>query len=71
MINMGGELIGEGYWREVRKVQYEGKDFALKTLKESQQPTKKNKRRHRFEAIALQQVGMLLVVLIGFHRRSR
>ncbi|CAM9481153.1 unnamed protein product, partial [Sphacelaria rigidula] len=53
-----GELkfLGRGYWREVHLVNYDGRDMALKTLRDDQQETKRNKERHRWEAAAMDAV---------------
>lgn len=55
-----GELkfLGRGYWREVHLVNYDGRDMALKTLRDDQQETKRNKERHRWEAAAMDAVSV-------------
>ncbi|CAN0117306.1 unnamed protein product [Ectocarpus fasciculatus] len=50
------DLVGKGYWREVRLGKYQGQDVAIKTLREDQEETDRNKERHRWEAVALDMV---------------
>ncbi|CAM9251098.1 unnamed protein product [Ectocarpus sp. 4 AP-2014] len=51
------EFLGKGYWREVRLATYQGQDVAIKTLREDQEETDRNKERHRWEAVALDMVS--------------
>lgn len=50
------EFLGKGYWREVRLATYQGQDVAIKTLREDQEETDRNRERHRWEAVALDMV---------------
>ncbi len=56
MLDGKTELVGSGYWREVRLAKYNGQELAIKTLRESQEETKRNRERHRWEAVALDTV---------------
>ncbi|CAM9198247.1 unnamed protein product, partial [Choristocarpus tenellus] len=51
--NYKGKLLGRGYWREVYLYKYKGEDIAVKTLRESQKPSRRNLERHRWEAAAM------------------
>ncbi|CAM9532917.1 unnamed protein product [Ectocarpus sp. 12 AP-2014] len=51
------EFLGKGYWREVRLATYRGQDVAIKTLREDQEETDRNRERHRWEAVALDMVS--------------
>eukprot|EP00903_Cladosiphon_okamuranus_P009114 g8707.t1 len=53
MLSGRTEFLGRGYWREVRKANYNGQYVALKTLRDNQEETKRNKERHRWEAVAM------------------
>ncbi|CAM9106403.1 unnamed protein product [Pylaiella littoralis] len=48
--------LGRGYWREVRLAEYGGQQVAIKTLRDDQEESKRNRQRHRWEAVALDQV---------------
>lgn len=50
------DFVGKGYWRHVYRVNYEGQDMALKILNEDQEETRRNKERHRWEAVAMNEV---------------
>lgn len=52
--------LGRGYWREVRLAEYGGQQVAIKTLRDDQEESKRNRQRHRWEAVALDQVGYCL-----------
>ena len=52
------KFLGRGYWREVHLVKYDGQDMALKTLRDDQKETKRNKERHRWEAAAMDAVSV-------------
>lgn len=56
MLDGETEYVGRGYWREVRLAKYDGQRVAIKTLRDDQDDSKRNKQRHRWEAVALDQV---------------
>lgn len=60
MLDGETELLGKGYWREVWLATYNGQQVAIKTLREDQEETNRNKERHRWEAVALEMVTDLL-----------
>eukprot|EP00752_Nemacystus_decipiens_P005241 g4757.t1 len=53
MLDGKTEFLGRGYWREVRLAHFNGQDVAIKTLRDNQEETKRNKERHRWEAVAM------------------
>ncbi|CAM9139951.1 unnamed protein product [Hapterophycus canaliculatus] len=50
------KYLGRGYWREVRLGEFNGQEVAIKTLRDTQEESKRNKERHRWEAVALDMV---------------
>lgn len=57
MLDGNTQYLGRGYWRDVRLAEYHGQEVAIKTLRDNQEETKRNKERHRWEAVALDMVG--------------
>lgn len=55
------DFLGKGYWREVRRADYKGREVAIKTLRDNQEETKRNLERHRWEAVALDMVRLPLL----------
>lgn len=56
MLKGKSDFLGRGYWREVRRADYNGQEVAIKILRDNQEETKRNKERHRWEAVALDMV---------------
>lgn len=56
MLDGKTDFLGRGYWREVRRTDYKGQEVAIKTLRDNQEETKRNRERHRWEAVALDMV---------------
>lgn len=54
------EFLGEGYFRNVYLITYDGQDVVYKMAKDEGKQARKNKERHRKEAVALQAVSALL-----------
>lgn len=50
--------LGQGYWREVRLAKADGRSVAIKTLRDTQEETRRNRERHRWEAVALDAVSI-------------
>lgn len=57
MLDGKTKYLGKGYWRDVRLGEFNGREVAIKTLRETQEESKRNKERHRWEAVALDMVG--------------
>lgn len=57
MLDGKTDFLGRGYWRDVRRADYHGQEVAIKTLRDTQEETKRNKERHRWEAVALDMVS--------------
>lgn len=78
---LGGEteFLGQGYWRDVRLAEYRGQFVAVKTLRDTQEETRRNKERHRWEAAALEAVrtpvskppivAVCFISVLSFHGR--
>lgn len=49
--------LGQGFWRDVHLTKYDGQEFAVKTLRETQDETDRNLQRHQWEAAALEAVS--------------
>jgi len=52
-----GKKIGEGYWRDIYAMNYNGSDLAIKYMKNDHEHSKRNIDRHLRESIALSLVG--------------
>lgn len=66
MLSGETKFLGSGYWREVRLAEYNGQELAIKTLRKSQEETKRNRERHRWEAVALDMVRRSSLVILSF-----
>lgn len=57
MLNGPTKYLGRGFWRDVQLAKYDGQQYAVKTLRETQDATYRNLQRHQWEAAALDAVS--------------
>ena len=64
------KFLGRGFWRDVQLAKYDGQQFAVKTLRETQGETHRNLQRHQWEAAALEAVSPQYVAEEGIPLRE-